>query len=127
LTDMIGVAVAVCPIEPFRAMAARKVRGAKESIFLVQNAEKVSSLLNDVVGDVCGIISGAIGASIVSKIIFDANSDSLTIIIAATISALIAGVTVFGKAIGKNYAIKSSTTIVGRVGKFLSIFTKKIK
>ena len=39
-------------------------------------------------------------------------------------SALIAALTVSGKALGKGYAKKHSTRIVHRVGKILSIFHK---
>ncbi len=127
ITDMIGVAVAAADIQPFRSMAARKMRGAKESIYLIKNAEKVSSICNDVIGDVCGIISGAIGASIVLKIITENINNTEQVFIAAAISATIAGLTVFGKAIAKNFAINQSTKIVLIAGKFLSIFTKKVK
>lgn len=127
ITDMIGVAVAACDIYPFRSMASRKVRGAQEAIFLIKNAEKVSSICNDVIGDVCGIISGAIGASIVLKILTSETTSVEQIFISAGVSAVIAGLTVFGKAVAKKFAINKSTQIVGAVGKFLSIFSKKVK
>lgn len=127
ITDMIGVAVAAADIYPFRSMASRKVRGAKESIYLIKNAEKVSSICNDVIGDVCGIISGAIGASIVLKIVTENITDIEQIFIAAAVSSVIAGLTIFGKAVAKRFAINQSTKIVSACGKFLSIFTKKIK
>ena len=127
LSDMIGVAGAAADIYPFRSMASRKMRGAKESIKLIKNAEKVSSICNDVIGDVCGIISGAIGASIVVKIVTSQTSNITQIFIAAGVSAVIAGLTVFGKAIAKSYAINQSTKIVSVVGKILSVFSKKVK
>ncbi len=127
ITDMIGVAVAAADIYPFRSMASRKVRGAKESIYLIKNAEKVSSICNDVVGDVCGIVSGAIGATIVVKIVTDKITSTEQVFIAAAVSAVIAGLTIFGKAVAKRYAINQSTKIISACGKFLSIFTKKIK
>lgn len=127
ITDMIGVAVAAADIYPFRSMASRKVRGAKESIYLIKNAEKVSSICNDVVGDVCGIVSGAIGATIVVKIVTKNITSTEQVFIAAAVSAVIAGLTIFGKAVAKRFAINQSTKIVSACGKFLSIFTKKIK
>ena len=51
--DIIGVAVTSADEKPFHSMAARKVPGAKESIKLLRNAERVSSICNDVVGDIC--------------------------------------------------------------------------
>ena len=99
--DMIGVAIAACDKEPFMAMASKKVRGAKESLMLIRNADKVASLCADVVGDVCGILSGAAGASIVAKIAIDTSNTFLCIFVASLIASLIAGVTIFGKALGK--------------------------
>lgn len=127
ITDMIGVAVTACSKEPFIAMCSKKVRGAKEGLMLVRNADKVSSLCADVVGDVCGILSGAAGASIVAKITVNLQNASLAILIASLITALIAGVTIFGKALGKRKAIDNCNSIVLRVGKLLSLFIKQPK
>ena len=124
VTDMIGVAVTACNKEPFVAMCSKKVRGAKEGLMLIRNADKVSSLCADVVGDVCGILSGAAGASIVAKMALDNQNNGLTILIASLVAAIIAGITIFGKAIGKRSAMDNCTKIILRVGKFLSIFTR---
>ena len=126
VSDMIGVAAASASIEPFNAMASRKVRGAKEAKFLVKNAEKVSSICNDVVGDICGILSGAAGAAIAVKLTMGMVS-SIQILIAASVSAIIAGLTIFGKAIMKKVALDNSTKVILSVGKFLSLFTKNNK
>lgn len=122
--DMIGVAFTSCPIEPLYAMASKKVKGSKKAISLIKNANKVSSLCCDVIGDICGILSGAAGASIAVKIIAGATG-SYAIIIATLVSAVIAALTVFGKAMCKNIAITQSVKIVNLVGKCLSIFSKK--
>ena len=47
--DIIGVAVTSADEKPFHSMAARKVPGAIEAIRLLRNAERVSSICNDVV------------------------------------------------------------------------------
>lgn len=120
--DMIGVAVASADIAPFMAMASKKVRGAKETIKLLQNADKASSFFCDIIGDACGIICGAIGAFIIALI--SINGQVWQIIAGAAMSALIAAITVFGKAIGKALAIEYSGNIIFRVGKFISIFKK---
>ena len=39
--DMIAVSTTSANIEPFLAMASRKVRGAKHSIMLIKNAPKI--------------------------------------------------------------------------------------
>lgn len=127
IADMIGVAVTACDIEPFRAMASKKVRGAKESISLIKNNDKVASLCNDVIGDVCGILSGSACAIISTLLVIESEANALSIIVSALISGLVAGLTIFGKALGKKYAINNCNDIILKVGKFMSIFSKTSK
>lgn len=113
--DVVGVAVTSADERPFHSMAARKVPGATESIKLLRNAERVSSICNDVVGDICGVVSGSASATIAVQVL--KNFDfSLPQIVTLLMSALVAGFTVGGKAIGKTFAINSSTEIVSAVG-----------
>lgn len=125
ITDMIGLAVASSNIEHFTAMAARKVKGSKQAIALVKNADKVSSVLNDVIGDVCGILSGAAGASIVATIAIKNGGDFIAILIPSLIAAVIAGLTIAGKAVFKKIAIKHANTMTLNFAKFLNFFTRK--
>ena len=125
LTDMIGLAVASANMEHFNAMAARKVKGSKQALALVRNADKVSSVLNDVIGDVCGILSGAAGASIVAKIAIDNGGSFMAILIPSLIAAIIAGLTIAGKSIFKKIAIKHSNSITLTFAKFINFFTRK--
>ena len=60
--DMIGVAALTSKKENFHAMAAKKIKGAKEAINLLNKSTMVATICNDVVGDICGIISGGFGA-----------------------------------------------------------------
>jgi len=114
--DIIGMAVATADEKPFHAMAARKVPGAREAISLLRNAERVSSICNDVVGDICGVVSGSASATIAAQIL--SNFDfSWPQVISLLMSALAAGLTVGGKAIGKSFAVNSCVTIVHTVGK----------
>ena len=116
--DIIGMAVATADEKPFHSMAARKVPGAQESIQLLRNAERVSSICNDVVGDICGVVSGSASATIAAQIL--ANFDfGWPQIVSLAMSALAAGLTVGGKAIGKSYAVNSCTQIVHTVGRVL--------
>ncbi len=118
LFDIVGVSVTSADESPFHAMAARKVPGAREAIKLLRQAEKVSSICNDVVGDICGVVSGAaaatIAAQLLNKFVF-----SVPQVIGLLMSALVAGLTVGGKAIGKTFAVNSSTKIVHAVGMVL--------
>lgn len=131
LFDTIGVAVTSADESPFHSMAARKVPGAQEAIRLLRKAERVSSICNDVVGDICGVVSGSAAATISVQVI-NQFSFSWPAIVSLVMSALVAGLTVGGKAISKGFAVNSSTTIVYFVGKtiytiqhFGDLFRKK--
>ena len=116
--DIVGMAVATADEKPFHAMAARKVPGAKASIALLRNAERVSSICNDVVGDICGVVSGSASATIAGQVL--ANFEfSWPDVVTLGLSALVAGLTVGGKAVGKNIAVSSATQIVHGVGRVI--------
>ena len=116
--DIIGMAVATADEKPFHSMAARKVPGAHEAIKLLRNAERVSSICNDVVGDICGVVSGSASATIATLIMLNVEI-GWPRGISLAMSALVAGLTVGGKAIGKNIAVKSCTDIVHVVGRIV--------
>ena len=131
--DIIGVAVTSADEKPFHSMAARRVPGSQEAIRLLRNAERVSSICNDVVGDICGVVSGAASATIAAQVLqkFSFSFPQLAVLL---MSALVSGLTVGGKAIGKTFAVNSATTIVHTVGKFIywlnhipDLFRKKNK
>lgn len=118
--DMIGVAILSCNEASFHAKASNKIVGAKECITLIKNANKTSSVCNDVIGDICGIISGSLIAGIA---ILLKDSPIVDIILTAIVSSLTVGF----KAIGKKIAIKHSDSIVFTVGKLISKFNFKKK
>lgn len=113
LFDIIGVAVTAADVKPFHSMAAHRVPGAQDALKLLRNAEKVSSFCNDVVGDICGIISGTASASIVLLILARHQSiGTKAQLLEIGMAALVSGLTVGGKAIGKTFAMTKSTSIV---------------
>jgi hypothetical protein len=116
--DVVGVAVTSADEKPFHSMAARKINGAQESIRLLRNAEQVSSICNDVVGDICGVVSGSASATIAVQLLQQGDF-SWPQLVNLLLSALVAGLTVGGKAIGKVYAIGSCTKIVIWVGRLI--------
>lgn len=122
LFDIVGMAVATADEKPFHAMAARKVTGAKECIMLLRNAERVSSICNDVVGDICGVVSGSASATIAAQILssFHLGFGDL---IPLVLSSLVAALTVGGKAIGKGIAVSSCTDIVYHAGQTIYAVT----
>ena len=123
--DGIGIAATNCDIKPLTAMAAKKVPGSKRAIRLVQNSEKVSSICCDVIGDICGVISGACSAAIVLRIIVYTGSDSYRLVISIIASALIAALTVGGKAVGKIVAIRNSKELIMLTARLLGMFGKE--
>ena len=118
LFDIIGVAVTSADEKPFHSMAARKVPGAQEAIRLLRNAERVSSICNDVIGDICGVVSGSASATIAAQILSNFEF-SWPNAVSLIMSALVAGLTVGGKAIGKTFAMNSCTLIVHTAGKII--------
>lgn len=112
LFDIIGVAVTAADVKPFHSMAAHKAHGAQEALTMLRNAEKVSSFCNDVVGDICGVISGTASASIVVLILANSGPAGTFQGLEIGMAALVSGLTVGGKAIGKSFAISNSTKIV---------------
>lgn len=115
--DMVGVAVTAADPKPFHSMAAHKEKGGREAIRLLQSAERVSSVCNDVVGDICGIVSGTTAAVIVSALQRDFSTTN--VVISIGITALISGLTIGGKALGKKVAIKDCTAVVYRVARIM--------
>ena len=120
--DIVGMAVATADEKPFHAMAARKVKGAKESILLLRNAERVSSICNDVVGDICGVVSGTASAAIATQILQNFEL-SFASVVPLVLSSLTAALTVGGKAIGKGIAVSACTQIVYRTGQIIYFLT----
>jgi len=116
LADTIGLSVTTADEKPFHSMAARKVPGSLESIRLLRNADRVSSICNDVIGDICGVVSGSASATIAAQVLRN-FSFTWPQFVSLLLSALVAGLTVGGKAIGKIFALHSSTQVVSFVGK----------
>ena len=121
--DIIGMAVASADEKPFHSMAARKVPGAQEAIRLLRNAERVSSICNDVVGDICVVVSGSASATIAALILTHVDT-AWPRGVSLVMSSLVAGLTVGGKAIGKTFAVSSCTQIVHMVGRILSAWNR---
>jgi len=124
ITDIIGTAVTSANEQPFIAMASKRITGAKQALHLIRKAERVSSLLNDVVGDIVGIISGSAGSVIVVYLVsLGLKSAVASMLITAFTSAFMIG----GKAYGKGLAIENSDRIVLLVGRAMALFDAKKK
>jgi CBS domain containing-hemolysin-like protein len=110
--DLIGTAAAAAKIAPLNAKAARRTYGAKKGVYLVKSADQVANFCNDVIGDISGIVSGTIAAIIVYKLVVIFPTDRAEFFIGILLTAVVAAVTVGGKAWGKVLAIKYSTEII---------------
>ena len=120
LFDIIGTAVLTAEESTFHAKSSKKIKGAKEGVYLIKNASKISSICNDVIGDICGIVSGSLSAMI--GILLSVLLNISSVITILVISSIISSLTVGGKAIGKKYAIKNSDKIIFRVAKIINKF-----
>ena len=121
--DIIGLAVATADIAPFNSMAARRLKTGQKAVWLINNAEKVSSFCNDIVGDIAGVVSGATGAGIAVKLFINLDSD-IAFLLTLALTSLISAFTVGGKALGKTVALKNNVQIVTAVAKVLCGFRK---
>lgn len=120
--DMIGVAITAAEERPFHSMASKKVKGASHSVKFLKNSDKLASICNDVIGDVCGVVSGSAGVLVANTLADILNKDVSIVVLITT--AVIASLTITGKAIGKSIAINNSESITFTVGKVVSIFRK---
>lgn len=120
LFDIVGVSVTGADESVFHSMSSKKVRGASVAVKFKKNADKVSSFLCDVIGDICGIISGACGTIITTSISTNFHFDLL--FTGLSVAAIIAALTIGGKAIGKSFAVNNSNEILYNFAKFVSYF-----
>ena len=89
---------------------------------LLRNAERVSSICNDVVGDICGVVSGSASATIAAQVLRNFEL-SFASVVPLVLSSLVAALTVGGKAVGKGIAVRSCTDIVYHAGQVIYAFT----
>lgn len=122
LFDIVGVSVTGADEAVFHSMNSRKVKGASVAVMFKKNAEKVSSFCCDVIGDICGIISGAAGTTISLQLATVTGIDVLWT--SLLVAAVIASLTIGGKAIGKSFAINKSDIILYSFAKIVSNFYK---
>lgn len=124
IADIIGVAVTACSVKPLLDLVESKKRGARFALSIVKKADKTSSICSDVIGDICSILSGAGGVSITIQILSMCPSVS-NFVLSLFINALLASLSILGKAVGKTYALSNPLKIVLNVGKCCSIFSRK--
>ncbi|ARI77103.1 hypothetical protein [Halobacillus mangrovi] len=128
--DMLGIAATAAEETPFHAMASEKVAGAKEAIVIVRNADRFASFCNDVIGDISGIVSGTASAVVVIQLANTfgySEGSTVQITISVALTSVVAALTVGGKALGKFFAIHSSTKIIFFAARVIGWLEKKLK
>ncbi|MFD3157386.1 hypothetical protein ACFIJ5_11065 [Haloimpatiens sp. FM7330] len=121
--DTIGIAVTAADETPFNSMASKRIAEGNVGVKMIKNADKVSNFCNDVIGDICGIVSGSVGILIAQKVRVYLPSVNVTMI-SAFIGAVIASITIGGKAIGKGIGMKNSHDIIYKVAKIICTLKK---
>ena len=112
------VAVAITSLELDKLELHKDEKHYKTALKLFLNREKVSSFCGDVVGDICGILSGAGGVSLVLNM--HISDPSIDFLVTCLVSSLIAGITIFGKAIMKSYSVTNCESVVLNTAKLLN-------
>lgn len=127
LFDILGTSVTAAESAPLNAMAAKKVGGARQALWLVKNADRVANFCNDVVGDVAGAVAGAAGTTVALQVtaLFHGGHAAAQVMALGTIG-LIAALTVGGKAAGKSFALTRSTDVVVVAGRLLHFIERVI-
>lgn len=119
------IAVAFTTISEEKLLPYKEEKGYNVALSLCKNADRVASFGGDVVGDICGILSGAGGVSLVINM--HIVSEEANLIVTCLVSSLIAGVTIFCKAIMKSYAIENCHKIALKTGSYLEFGKRKGK
>lgn len=122
LFDMIGIAAASADIEYFVELEKRNEKGASTGIKLCKHSEKVCSFCADVVGDICSTLCGAGGACIVVALTNQIADNNIILLISISVSALIAGISIFFKAIMKERALRRANKIILNIAIMLDTF-----
>ena len=115
--DMVAVSITSIELEKLESLKEEKCFDTVKRLFL--NREKVSSFCGDVVGDICGILSGAGGVSLVLNM--HLQGEDVVFLVTCLVSSLIAGLTIFGKAIMKAYSVTNCDKVVLCTAKILQI------
>jgi CBS domain containing-hemolysin-like protein len=118
LADLVGTAVTAAEEQPFHAMAAKKLHGARQGMWLIRNADRVANVLNDIVGDIAGTVSGAAAVTVMLQLAsaFEHLPSGLFRLVGV---GLVTALTVGGKSYAKGWAVQSPERIVFQAGRLL--------
>jgi len=123
LADIVAVAATAVQDVPLNAMASDKVPGAQEALIIVRNAGRVNSIFGDIVGDIVGTISGVMATPIIFAVT-SAYPGISPVLVSAVVIGLIAFLTIGGKALEKDFAVRRSTDVILWAGKVIYLFKR---
>ncbi|HHX27452.1 MAG: hypothetical protein ACOX5Q_00110 [Bacillota bacterium] len=115
-SDAVGLAATRAREESLLSMASRRVPGAREAVWFVRNAPRVSSVFSDLAGDVAATMAGALAVALVYRVgqyipyIDWAVATSVAVGIASMLS-------VGGKALFKPVTLKYAESIILILGR----------
>lgn len=118
--DIIATAAAVASQTPFHSMNTRGIKGAKHALTLIRNGEKVTNFCGDVVGDVCGIMSGGALVILIDTMVKEHGFPLLYT--GLLLTAVVASLTIGGKAISKSYSLRNGNQIIYQTALFICLF-----
>ena len=119
LFDMIGTS-GLQVESSFHAMRSKKIKGSTEAINILRKKAEISNLCLDVFGDICGIVSGSLSAVLAFSL---ADKTPISITLASVIiGSLVSALTVGGKSLFKEVALKNADKIIYTIGKSVYFF-----
>lgn len=116
ISDAVGLASARAKEESLLAMGSRRVTGAREAVWFVRNASRVSSVFSDLMGDVAATLSGALAVAMALRM-RGRFPDVGWAYLASGAVGVASFLSVGGKALFKPVALKYAETIILLLGK----------
>jgi len=114
--DAVGVASARADEQALLSMASRRVSGAREAVWYVRNASRVSSVFSDLMGDVSATLGGALAVAMAIRLRGSFSPDTLPYLASAAVGVA-SLLSIGGKALSKPFALKYSEAIILFLGK----------
>ncbi|MEX0975131.1 MAG: hypothetical protein WD024_07290 [Bacillota bacterium] len=116
VSDAVGLASARAKEESLLSMSSRRVAGAREAVWFVRNASRVSSVFSDLMGDVSATLSGALAVAMAFRV--RAGFPALNQVYLASAAVGVASfLSVGAKALSKPFALKYAETIILLLGR----------
>lgn len=116
VSDAIGIASARADEQALLSMASRRVAGAREAVWFVRNASRVSSVFSDLMGDVSATLGGALAVAMALRL-RSSFPPASGVYLASAAVGVAAGLSIGGKALSKPLALKYAETIILLLGK----------